>query len=134
MPATATTIALTTAANANSAANAAAQEAARKACMAYVRGYTHDAATIEEMRSYAECIDRLHPAEMTAGELGIAKVVVMVLIAAMLAGILWDFRTKTIGGGWFGHILGGSFVGLCIGGLALMLVGGVAFGLRILAV
>ena len=49
MSTTATTIAITSAANAQAAAaNAAAQEAKRKACMAYVRGYEHDRATVTE--------------------------------------------------------------------------------------
>ena len=93
MGTTATTIAITSAANAQAAAaNAAAQEAARKACMAYVRGYEHDRATVSEMREYAGCIERLHPAPLEPGDLMVWKVVVAVLLVGMVVGIVREWQ------------------------------------------
>ena len=133
MGTTATTIAITSAANAQAAAaNAAAQEAARKACMAYVRGFEHDRATVDEMREYAGCIDRIHPAPMTEEALGVAKVAVLVIFAAMVAGVVWERRERTISNGWFGAVLGGSLMGGLVGGVGLLVVAGVWFGVRLL--
>lgn len=133
MPTTATTIAITSAANANAAAaNAAAQEAARKACMAYVRGFEHDHATVTEMREYAGCIDRLHPAPMTEGALGAAKFAVLVIFAAMVAGVVWERRERMLSDGWFGAVLGGSLVGGLVGAVGLLVVAGVWFGVCLL--
>lgn len=133
MGTTATTIAITSAANANAAAaNAAAQEAARKACMAYVRGYEHDQATVSEMREYAGCIGRLHPAPMTEEALGVAKFAVLVMFAAIVAGIVWERRERSMSDGWFGAVFGGGLIGLCFGAGGLLAVAGVLWGMRLL--
>lgn len=118
-----TTIAITSAANA---------QAARKACMAYVRGYEHDRATVSEMREYAGCIDRLHPAPMTEEALGVAKLAVLVIFAAMVAGVVWERRKRMLSNGWFGAVFGGSVVGGLFGAVALLVVAGVWFGVRLL--
>lgn len=137
MGATAATIAITSAANAQAAAaNAAAQEAARKACMAYVRGYEHDLATVSEMREYAGCIDRLHPEPMAEEALGVAKFAVLVMfaaiVAAIVAGIVWERRERSISDGWFGAVFCGSLIGLLVGACGLLAVAGVWFGVRLL--
>ena len=133
MGTTATTIAITSAANAQAAAaNAAAQEAARKACIGYVRGYEHDRATVTEMREYAGCIDRLHPAPMTGEALGVAKFAVLVIFAAMVAGVIWERRKRGWIDGWLGAIFGGGLIGLCFGVGGLLAVAGVWFGVRLL--
>lgn len=133
MGTTATTIAITSAANAQAvAANAAAQEAARKACMAYVRGFEHDRATVTEMREYAGCIDRLHPSPMTEEALGVAKFAVLVIFAAMVAGVVWERRERMLSNGWFGAVFGGSLVGGLVGAVGLLVVAGVWFGVRLL--
>ena len=126
MSTTATTIAITSAANAQAAAaNAAAQDAARKACMAYVRGYEHDRATVTEMREYAGCIDRLHPAPMTEDALGVAKFAVVLMFAAVVAGVIWERREHSISDSWFGAIFGGGLIGLCFGAGGLLALAGV---------
>ena len=133
MGTTATTIAITSAANAQAAAaNAAAQEAARKACMALVRGYEHDRATVTEMREYAGCIGRLHPAPMTEDALGVAKFAVLVIFAAMVAGVVWERRERMLSSGWLGAVFGGSLVGGLFGAVGLLVVAGVWFGVRLL--
>ena len=132
MGTTAATIAITSAANANAAAaNAAAQEAARKACMAYVRGYEHDRATVIEMREYAGCIDRLHPAPLEPGDLMAWKIVVAVLLVGMVAGIVREWR-DSFSAGPIEATLMGAVIGLCVSGGGLLLVAGVWFGARLL--
>mgnify|MGYP003434270500 CR=1 FL=1 len=121
MGTTATTIAIT------SAANAAAQEAARKACMAYVRGYEHDRATVSEMREYAGCIERLHPAPLEPGDLMVWKVVVAVLLVGMVVEWRDSFR-----GGPIEATLMGAMIGLCVSGGGVLLVAGVWFGAKLL--
>ena len=125
MGTTATTIAIT------SAANAAAQEAARKACMAYVRGYEHDRATVSEMREYAGCIERLHPAPLEPGDLMVWKVVVAVLLVGMVVGIVREWR-DSFRGGPIEAALMGAMIGLCVSGGGVLLVAGVWFGAKLL--
>ena len=128
-----TTIAISSAANAQAAAaNAAAQEAARKACMGYVRGYEHDRATVTEMREYAGCIDRLHPAPMTEEASGVAKFAVLVMFAAIVAGIVWERRERSMSDGWFGAVFGGGLIGFCFGAGGLLAVAGVWWGVLLL--
>lgn len=132
MSTTATTIAITAAANAQAAAaNAAAQEAARNACMAYVRGYQHDRATVAEMREYAGCIDRLHPAPLEPGDMMVWKIVVFVLLVGMAAGAVREWR-DSYNGGYIEAVLFGSLIGLCFSGGAMLLVAGVWFGVKLL--
>ena len=132
MGTTATTIAITSAANAQAAAaNAAAQEAARKACMAYVRGYEHDRATVSEMREYAGCIERLHPAPLEPGDLMVWKVVVAVLLVGMVVGIVREWR-DSFRGGPIEAALMGAMIGLCVSGGGVLLVAGVWFGAKLL--
>lgn len=126
---TATTITITSAANAQAAAaNAAAQEAGRKACMAFVRGYEHDRATVIEMREYASCIDRLHPAQLEAGDLMVLKVVVAVLLIGVVLGVRREWRNS----GRIEAVLMGSLLGLCVSGGGVLLVAGVWYGGKLL--
>jgi hypothetical protein len=100
--------------------------------MGYVRGYQHDQATVTEMREYAGCIDRLHPAQMTDSALGVAKFAVLVIFAAMVAGVVWERRERTLSDGWFGAVLGGSLIGGLGGAVVLLVVAGVWLGVRVL--
>lgn len=128
-----TTIAISSAANAQAAAaNAAAQEAARKACMGYVRGYEHDSATVAEMREYAGCIGRLHPGPMSEETLGVAKFAVLVMFAAIVAGIVWERRERSMSDSWFGAVFGGGMIGLFFGAVGLLAVAGVWWGVVLL--
>jgi hypothetical protein len=131
MSTTATTVAISAAANAQAAAaNAAAKEAARKACMAYVSGYEHDRATVTEMREYAGCIDRLHPAPLEPGDLMAWKIVVAVLLVGMAVGVVREWRNSY--NGRIEAVLMGSVMGLCVSGCGVLLVAGVWFGARLL--
>lgn len=132
MPTVTSTVAISAAANANSAAaNAAAQAAAKMACMAYVRGYEHDRATVEEMREYSGCIDRLHPQELSADVMTGLKVVVVVLLAGMVIGVVREWR-DSFRGGLIETVMIGSIIGLFVSGGGLLLLAGVAFGVKLL--
>ena len=132
MPTVTSAVAISAAANANAAAaNAAAQAAAKKACMAYVRGYEHDRATVAEMREYAGCIDRLHPQELSADAMTALKVVVVVLLAGMVIGVVREWRDP-FRGGPIGTVMMGSVLGLAVSGGGLLLLAGVAFGVKLL--
>ena len=100
--------------------------------MAYVRGYEHDRAAVSEMREYAGCIDRLYPTPMTEGALGVAKFAVLVIFAAMVAGVVWERRERMLSDTWFGAVFGGSLVGGLVGVVGLLVVAGVWFGVRLL--
>lgn len=69
------------AAAAGAAATVAANAARKEACNASVKGYTHDGATVAEMRVYADCVNRLHPGDGAATLVFGALVVVIALIA-----------------------------------------------------
>jgi len=132
MGTTAATIAISSAANAQAAAaNAAAQDAARKACMAYVRGYEHDRATVAEMREYAGCIGRLYPAPLEPGDLMAWKIVVAVLLIGMAVGVVREWR-NSYSSGPIEAVLMGSLMGLMVSGGGVLLVAGVWFGARLL--
>lgn len=132
MGTTAATIAISSAANAQAAAaNAAAQEAARKACMAYVRGYEHDRATVTEMREYAGCVGRLHPTPLEPGDLMAWKIVVAVLLVGMAVGVVRQWR-DSFSIGPIEAVLLGSLTGLMVSGGCVLLVAGVWFGARLL--
>ena len=129
---TATSIAISSAANAQAAAaNAAAQEAARTACMTYVKGYQHDRATVAEMQGYAECIDRLHPQELSADGLSAAKLVVGVLLAGVVAGIVHAYR-DSYSEGPMEIVFLGSIMGLFVSAGGMLLLAGIWFGVRLL--
>lgn len=129
---TATSIAISSAANAQAAAaNAAAQEAARTACMTYVKGYQHDQATVAEMQSYAECIDRLYPQELSADGLAAAKVVIAILLAGVVIGIVHQYR-DSYSEGPIEIVFMGSILGLVVSGGGMLLVAGLWFGVRLL--
>lgn len=92
--------------------------------------YEHDRATVTEMREYAGCVDRLHPAPLTEEALGVEKFAVLVLFAAAAAGVIWERRERSMGDGWFGAVFGGGLIGLCFGVGGLLAVGGVWWGVR----
>jgi len=40
----------------------------KKDCQAFVQGYTHDSATVPQMKKYADCIDILHPQTLSENQ------------------------------------------------------------------
>ena len=106
-------------------------QAARKACMAYVRGYEHDRATLTEMREYAGCIGRLHPKPIETGDLMAWKVVVAVLLVGLAVGVVREWRNR-FSNGPIEAVLIGSLMGLVVSGCGVLLVEGVWFGVSLL--
>jgi hypothetical protein len=130
---TATSLAISSAANAQAiAANAAAQEAANKACMVFVRGYEHDSANETEMREYVGCIQRLYPYPAPDSVIIVGKVGVLFLFVCIIIGIFLERKNQTISEGWFGAVLVGGALGLCFGGLGLIFLILFVFGVRFL--
>lgn len=104
-------------------ANAVAQAAALEACKARVIGYQHQTATVEEKRSYADCIKRLHPNPMTEGEAVAVKAAIAFCILAFFAGCVygWLKGEKLFGGSLRDGIVWGvvwllAAVTVCIAG------------------
>jgi hypothetical protein len=98
------------------AANSIAKEAERKACLGYVKGYNHDVATVEEMREYAGCVDRLHPANFAGNDLLVVKIIILIVFATTIGGVFYEkkhraFMTES----WVGAILLGGAAGFAAG-------------------
>ena len=105
------------------AANAVAQEASRKACLAFVRGYNHDAATVEEMREYAGCIEKLHPADPAGNDLIVVKIMILIVFAAVIGGVFYEKKYKVWWSeGWVGAILMGGLSGAAAGVVGVVVV------------
>ena len=122
----------------NSGTNAALiaareQETARQACTVYVQGYAHERATVAEMREYAGCIERLYPSPVSEESLWVAKGAVLVMFAAVVAGIIWEKRTESMmTRTWLGAVFWGGLAGAALGVIVLAAIGGVWFGVRVL--
>lgn len=98
------------------AANSIAKEAARKACLGHVKGYNHDVATVEEMREYAGCVDRLHPANLAGNDLLVVKIIVLMVFAITLGGVFYEKKHREfLTEGWVGAILLGGAAGFAAG-------------------
>lgn len=82
------------------AANAAAREAKEKACVVLIQSYEAKGATVEEMRSYAECVNTLHPDDLSPGAVSALKVCVLVCFACAV--IFWWRERRD----WDGDIAG----------------------------
>lgn len=114
-------------------AQAQAREAESKACMAYVRGYDHERATVEEMRSYAGCIDRLHPEPMSADAITAWKVMIVILFVGVVIGIVRSVRNRsTFSDGVFGAVLFGCISGFIVTFIGILAVAGVCAGVAFL--
>ena len=105
------------------AANAIAQEASRKACLAFVRGYNHDAATVEEMREYAGCVEKLHPATLEEGSLLVVKIMILIVFATTIGGVFYEKKHRLwLSEGWGGAILLGGLCGAVAGVVGVVVV------------
>ena len=125
----ATSIAISAAANAQAAAaNAADQESAKIACMSFVQGYEHNRASVEDMRQYSECVERIYSAPTSSGEMLIVKGAVGVVLIATIAGaLICAVGRNTDGDSVADRLFYGSFFGF-LGSLTFCLVLGlVAF-------
>ena len=128
-----TSIALASVASGQAAA--AANLAARASCIASVRGYAHDSATVAEMREYAGCVNRLHPEPLGADAVLAWKIAILIVLLSPFVGVacLWP-RER---GGRPGHTRGeavvlGTITGLVGSVIVLLLLFVAAVGLRFL--
>jgi hypothetical protein len=130
---TATTAAIVSANTANAAAaNAEAQKAAYAACMSFVRGYEHDKATVQEMREYAGCIERLQPDPRSNQELMAEKACVLFMFLAIIGGVVWQCKYRTINENLAPSVCFGFLFGFLIGAGVLSVVIFVTVGVRCL--
>lgn len=101
-----------------------AEEAKRERCATLVQGYSHDAATVEQMQSYAECVGTLYPDPLTQGEIYILKSVFVIALIGMLIG---GIRAARQGEDLAGVVMF-SIVGFVLGPLAVLCVVGLIGG------
>jgi hypothetical protein len=112
----------------NSAAIAAAERAHDRACQGIIQGFDAKGATTQAQIAYADCVHRLNPPDIT-GDGKVALALIMIFL---------------VGGFLLGAIKGGDFgsaslldrfmfglMGLCIAFVAVVLVGGLAYGMTL---
>ena len=106
-----TSLAIATASNSAAIlAQQQAERAARVACEAMMPAYTHHGASVDQMRVYAECVDKLYPLPMATGDTIALKIAVVFLFVGVIVGA-WKERNS-----WDGPIMGAftGFVGVLI--------------------
>jgi hypothetical protein len=104
-------------------ANSTAIAASRKACLAFVRGYNHDVATVEEMREYAGCVEKLHPAALEEGSLLVVKIMILIVFATTIGGVFYEKKHKVWWStSWVGAIILGGLSGLGAGLVGVVVV------------
>lgn len=125
-------IALSAAANANAAAaNAAAQRAKTIACQSLIKGYENDSATVEQARQYSECISRIYPDEMQAGDVLLLKAWIFCVFIGVLIG-LWPIANHLSFSSSpdVGDRFMGAIVGFCFGAIAPLALYGAWLALK----
>lgn len=120
-----TSIAIASAANTQALiAQQQADRAAKMACEAMMPAYTHQGATVDQMRGYAECVSRLYPVPASGDELIALKVAVALLFIGVIGGA-WAGRNDCEG-----PIMGAfmGFIGvLCVEFVLFLIFAGLAF-------
>lgn len=120
------------AAAAQSAIAAAHARAPRiTACSAAVKGYAHDAATMQQRQEYAACIEMLYPQPMEPAETAWMKVAVALLLIGGIAGAIRGWRNAFYGE-WIAMSLLGCMVGVTAMVCAAGVVAGFWFGVKFL--
>ena len=123
---TATFIAIHAANTANTAAAIAAAQAAEAraiACKSFVAAFDSKSADVSAAKQYASCVQTLYPDQSTPIDPTSAKVIAILVIACMVAGVLWLRRSDDLQAGWFASLLLGPLFGLCGGALLAVFVG-----------
>ena len=105
----------------NAGAAIAAQAAGRQRtanCTAWIPGYQHDGASVDQMRHYAGCINWLHPAPSD----DTASLWLKTAIIAAFIGIgigIWWMKDDRLFDTWYGRSIDGSFAGAFCGSAAV---------------
>lgn len=77
----------------------------RERCKLYVEGFEHNTSSVEEMQTYAGCVDRLHPGPMSEGGVVVGKVCVSLMLLAFVIGVIYGWRDDGISGGIYHGLL-----------------------------
>lgn len=59
-----------------------------EACKVTIQTYEAHTATVEQMRDYASCVNRLHPSEMTGGEVIALKIIIVLVLTGAVIGCI----------------------------------------------
>jgi hypothetical protein len=108
------------------------QELTRKACAAMVVSYEHSRATVDEMRDYASCIQKLHPEPLDGSQLITVKVAILVILFSIAAGIILVRRDDEGRSGWVETSILGACMGLMAGIGGIMATAAIWFGVKFL--
>lgn len=88
-----TVTAISAGANAQSAAAMAeAHEAKVKACEAIIQNFDSKGATIEAMKLYADCVQFMHPDDLTPDEVYLLRLAVVICFAGAVAAAVYSFK------------------------------------------
>jgi hypothetical protein len=101
--------------------------AERIACGKAVEGYRHDDATVEQARAYSRCIDRLHPSPMSPHDAIALKVVIVVILLGMVAGVVLAWEESPLE-----RFFAGPLMGALVAFVFCAVAAGIFFGVRFL--
>lgn len=108
-----TSIALSAAANANAAAAAAeASHAQDMACHAIIAAYDPKVARVDQMQTYATCVQRIYPSSSEIPPV-VAKVSIIVLIVALIIGVFKGWQEDGFIGAVAIGFLAPAFLAIC---------------------
>jgi hypothetical protein len=88
-------------------------------CKLTLAAYDAKSASVDEMRSYSECVQRIHPKDVEI-PVPLAKAGVAILIIALIAGAVWGWQED-------GPVM--AFLGALMGVLAVLTAGVVLYGI-----
>lgn len=69
-----------------------AEQAKTEACKGTVATFNAQGATVEQMKSYASCVQRLHPEPVTQEGIWVAKGAIVLVFLGIIAGIIFTYR------------------------------------------
>jgi hypothetical protein len=95
----------------------AAQMAAQKRtddCLAWIPGYKHDLASIEQMQYYASCVQWLHPISTNNTQVLWFKAAIFAVFLGSVIGI-WCMQKSDVFETWYARALCGGLIGACVG-------------------
>lgn len=110
---TSTSIAISSAQS--SAAMAEAAHAKRIACEGVLNSFDAKGATVEAMRVYADCVNRLHPEDLTPDQAGMLKIVLTLCFVGAAIGAYKGYEEDGIPFSVLGFVMGFVVTGVAIG-------------------
>lgn len=125
----ATTIAIAAAASANSAAINASIAAHKAECVGTLANFDSRTATIAEQKSYASCVNLMHPSQITDSGVMAIKICILIVFASAIFGGLRGWKEDGLIGGFME-----AFIGACLAAACLLIFGLVIAGIGFLFV